>query len=123
MGRGAQGAEEGAARAAAALSRPVQIGALALTDIGEARVWFDRQQEGLGETFLARVNETIQRVEQNPEQYQVKLLDLRQAPVRQFKYSVWYYVAPDSSVVVACLSDRRDVALARRRAMRSAEPT
>ena len=89
------------------MSRPVQIGALALRDIGKARTWLDRQQEGLGETFLARVDETIQQVEQNPEQYQVKLLDLRQAPVRQFKYSIWYYVAPDSSVVVACLSDRK----------------
>ena len=69
MGRRAQGIEEGAARAAtAALSRPVQIGALALRDIGEAHAWFERQQEGLGETFLARVDETIQRVEQNPEQ-------------------------------------------------------
>ena len=105
------------------MSHPVQIGALALRDISEARAWFDGQQPGLGDTFLTRVNEAIERLEQNPEQYQVKLLDLRQAPVRQFKHSVWFYLSGDGSVVVACLSDRRDLALARRRAMRTVEPT
>ena len=53
----------------------------------------------------------------------MKLLDLRQAPVRPFKHSVWYYLSGDGSVVVACLSGHRDTALARRRAIRPAEPS
>ena len=101
-----------------ALSRPVEIGALALKDIDQARAWFEAQERGLGDTFLNRVTETIQRLAQNPEQYQVKLLDLRQAPVRPFKHSVWYYLNGDGSVVVACLSGRRDTALAGRRSRR-----
>lgn len=96
--------------------------ALALKDLDQARAWFDQQERGLRDTFLNSVNGTIQRLAQNPEQYQVKLLDLRQAPVRPFKHSVRYYLSGDVSVVVACLSDRRDLALARRRALRI-EPT
>lgn len=123
MGRSVPGDEEGRARAAAAsLSRPVEVGALALKDIEQARAWFETQERGLGDAFLDSVNSTIQRLAQNPEQYQVKLLDLRQAPVRPFKHSVWYYVSGDGSVVVACLSDRRDLAVARRRALRPPEP-
>jgi hypothetical protein len=101
------------------LNGPVKVGALALKDIEQASAWFETQERGLGDTFLNRVNDTIDRIAQNPEQYQIKLLDLRQAPVRPFKYSVWFYVAADSSVVVACLSERRDMALARRRVRRS----
>ena len=66
------------------MSRPVEIGALALNDIDQARAWFEARERGLGDTFLNSVNDTIQRLAQNPEQYQVKLLDLRQAPIRPF---------------------------------------
>ena len=60
------------------MNRPVEIGARALRDIEQARAWFDAQERGLGEHFLNRVNDTIHRLAQNPEQYQVRLLDLRQ---------------------------------------------
>lgn len=105
------------------MSRPVRLSPLASRDLQQARDWFDGQEPGLGDAFLERVNETIQRIATNPEQYQLALLDLHRAPVRTFKYSVWYRVLPDSSVVVACLSDRRDLSLARRRALGPIEPS
>jgi hypothetical protein len=47
------------------LSRPVQIGALALRDIEQARDWFNSRDPGLGDTFLDSVNETVQRIAAN----------------------------------------------------------
>jgi hypothetical protein len=77
----------------------------------------------LGDKFLGSVEQTLDRISRNPEQYQVALLDLRRAPIRPYKYSLWYRVLPDESIVVAPLSDRRDPSMARRRALRTVEPT
>jgi len=104
------------------LNRPVRLSALAARDLQEARDWFDSREPGLGDTFLERVNDTIRRISENPFQYQVAVLDLRRAPVRRHRFSIWYRVLPDESIVVAALSDRRDISLARRRGIRKVEP-
>ena len=107
----------------APLTRPVRLSSLAALDLQQARDWFDQREEGLGDRFLASVEQTLERISKNAEQYQIALLDLHRAPVRPFQYSVWYRVLPDESIVVAALSDRRDLSLARRRATRPVEPT
>ena len=106
----------------APLTRPVRLSALAARDLQQARDWFDGQEEGLGDKFLSSVEQALERISRNPETYQVALLDLHRAPIRPFQYSLWYRILPDESIVVAALSDRRDLTLARRRAIRPAEP-
>ena len=104
------------------MTRPVRLSSLAALDLQQARNWFDQRQAGLGDRFLESVEQTLERISTNAEQYQVALLDLHRAPIRPFQYSLWYRVLPDESIVVAALSDRRDLSLARRRAIRI-EPT
>ena len=107
----------------APLTRPVRLSGLAALDLQQARDWFDQREEGLGDRFLASVEQTLERISQNADQYQLALLDLHRAPIRPFQYSIWYRVLPDESIVVAALSDRRDLSLARRRAIRSVKST
>ena len=104
------------------MTRPVRLSSLAALDLQQARNWFDQREAGLGDRFLESVEQTLERISTNAEQYQVALLDLHRAPIRPFPYSLWYRVLPDESIVVAALSDRRDLSLARRRALRI-EPT
>jgi hypothetical protein len=104
------------------LTRPVRLSSLAALDLQQARNWFDQREAGLGDRFLASVEQTVERISKNADQYQIALLDLHRAPIRPFQYSLWYRVMPDESIVVAALSDRRDLSLARRRALRI-EPT
>jgi len=104
------------------VTRPVRLSSLAALDLQQARDWFDAQEQGVGDKFLGSVEQTLARISRNAEQYQVALLDLRRAPVRPYKYSLWYRMLPDESIVVAALSDRRDLSLARRRALRKLEP-
>ena len=107
----------------APLTRPVRLSALAARDLQQARDWFDGQEEGLGDKILGSVERALERISKNAEQYQVALLDPHRAPIRPFQYSLWYRILPDESIVVAALSDRRDLSLARRRALRSIDPT
>jgi hypothetical protein len=105
------------------VKRPVRISALAALDLQQARDWFDAREPGLGDTFLERVNETITRIAKNPEQYQVTIADLHRAPIPKHRWSVFYRILPDESIVVACLSDRREPNVAQRRALRRVEPS
>jgi plasmid stabilization system protein ParE len=98
--------------------RPVRLSRLAALDLQKARDWFDTQEPGLGDTFLDHVNDTVARIAQNPNQYPVKLADLHRAPVHKFGYGLWYRVLPDESIVVACLSERRDIETVRRRSLK-----
>ena len=105
------------------MKRPVRLSRLAALDLQQARDWFDAREPGLGDAFLERVNETISKISQNPEQYQMAIADLRRAPVPKHRWSVFYRILPDESIVVACLSDRREPSVAQRRALRRVEPT
>jgi ParE-like toxin of type II ParDE toxin-antitoxin system len=104
------------------LTRPVRLSSLAALDLQQARDWFDQREEGLGDRFLASVEQTLERISKNADQYQIALLDLHRAPIRPFQYSLFYRILPDESIVVAALSDRRSPSIARLRALRI-EPT
>jgi hypothetical protein len=101
---------------------PVRLSQLAVQDIAAARDWFNAREAGLGGKFVERVNETIARIEANPFQYREVIRDARRANLRQFKYSVWFRIKPDHSVVIGCISHRQDLSLARRRALRAVGP-
>jgi hypothetical protein len=55
------------------VKRTVRLSTLAALDLQQARDWFDAREPGLGDTFLDRVNETIAKISQDPEQYQIAI--------------------------------------------------
>jgi toxin ParE1/3/4 len=98
------------------LTRAVRITPLAEADIAGAQDWYESKQPGLGLRFVEHVRATIQRIGQNPFQYQIAFENARRARVREFPYAVWYRVLDDESVVIACLAHRQDSDLIERRA-------
>ena len=113
MGRRARGSED-ASPAAAPLTHPVRLSALAALDIQQAREWHDAKEPGLGDQFLQRVNETMTRIGQNPTPVPDDHRRRSKGQPRQFKYGIWYRVKADGSVVVACLHHRQQQRLLRR---------
>jgi toxin ParE1/3/4 len=107
------------------LNRPVTLTPLAEADVAAAQDDYEAREAGLGNRFVEQVRTTLTRIGYNPFQYQVikGTREHRRAPVHQFPFGIWYRVEPDESVVVACLAHRRDLSLARRRALRGVEPT
>jgi hypothetical protein len=88
----------------------------AQAEIDQAAAWYEGRREGLGNQFLARVDEAISRIEISPEGYAVAYKDLRRAVLRQFTdYELWFQIRADNSLVIACLSARRRPALIRER--------
>ncbi len=97
--------------------KTVRFTQVALREVDLAAAFHEGRKEGLGAEFYKRVDEAVQNIRQNPEGYQKLHKDLRRCNLSQFTdWGLWFRVAPDNSLVVACLSGRRSPRLAAERA-------
>ena len=79
-------------------------------DVEIARGWYDAQRGGLGEEFLALVQERLEVIRQFPEACPTIYRKVRRAVVQQFPYLIFYLLAPDKVVVLAVLHTSRSPA-------------
>jgi plasmid stabilization system protein ParE len=77
-------------------------------EISEAYRWYENQQSGLGDEFLDRISETLDRICQMPESYAVVYRDVRRAVVQRFPYAVYYRIVSSRVVVTAIFHGRRN---------------
>ena len=70
-------------------------------DIASAHDWYEKQLAGLGDRFLEKLGELIERIQENPLLYGVFRRDVRAAPLRRFPYVVYYLVRTDDVLVIA----------------------
>jgi toxin ParE1/3/4 len=59
-------------------------------DIAHAFEWYEREREDLGYRFMARVDEAIESISENPKLYAPMIGEARRALVEQFPYAIWY---------------------------------
>lgn len=98
------------------MSLPAVLTAAAEADLEEAAQWYEQRSAGLGANLVARVHDTLARVESNPELYPEVLTGVRRAPVRKFPYGVFYRILPDSVQVFGVFHDRRNPSIWQSRA-------
>lgn len=91
------------------MSYEVQVRRAAELDIAEAQVWYETQQTGLGTEFRSEISQVIDRLAATPLIYQFVHRDIRRAIVRRFPYLVWYRVAAETVIVLACTYAGRDL--------------
>ena len=80
----------------------------AKADIRRAAKWYEQQREGLGKQFVAEVNAALERIEANPEQYQVVHRNIRHAITRHFPYGVFYRIRGSKISVLAVVHLHRE---------------
>ena len=90
------------------MSYEVQVRRAAELDIAEAQVWYETQQTGLGAEFRSEVSRVIDRLAASPLIYQIVHCEIRRAIVRRFPYLIWYRVAVDRVIILACTYAGRD---------------
>ena len=86
----------------------------ALADIEKASAYYEGRAEGLGQKFVDRVLETVDRIGLNPLGYVPVIRDVRRANIRRFPYALFFKIEGDA-VVIACLDSRRNPDLVRER--------
>ena len=70
-------------------------------DLAEAFEYYEAQLPGLGHEFVATVEQQLERVVENPVQYQVLHRGVRRAVMRRFPYAVFYLAEGEAVVVLA----------------------
>ena len=98
------------------INRRLLIRPEAKHDLDEARAWYDQQQEGLGDEFLAKVYERFEVIEQSPQHYAAGYRGVRAANVDRFPYVVRFAEINSRIEVIAVHHGSRDPREWRRRA-------
>lgn len=80
----------------------------ALREIGEAQEWYELQNPGLGEEFLAAMELQLRRLEQAPLLYAEAIPNVRRALLPRFPYGLFYAVRGNLVHVLAVLHDARN---------------
>jgi toxin ParE1/3/4 len=84
----------------------ILVRARAKTDVRKAARWYERQRPRLGRDFIGQVDAALNRVAENPYQYQVLHRGARRAIVRRFPYGAFYRIE-EEKIIVFCVTDLR----------------
>jgi hypothetical protein len=77
-------------------------------EVIEAYRYYESKQEGLGERFFKRVEDTYKRIDYHPEGYQKIHKSFRAAKVRNFPYQVIYEIEEKSIIVYSIFNTYQD---------------
>jgi len=80
---------------------------IARREFDEAVDWY-QQQAGLGEAFIEKVSQAVDRILENPMRYPVVHAGIHQALIDRFPYSLLYRCDDSALVVLAVYHHRRD---------------
>ena len=87
------------------MNLPVILSPAADREFDEAATWYE-QRAGLGERFVERVQEALDRIGQAPELHSAIYQDVRRVRVQRFPYGVFYRILGDRIEVSAVFHDR-----------------
>jgi toxin ParE1/3/4 len=90
------------------VSLPVILRPAADADIQATYDELEQVQTGLGNRFVARVREVLERIEAMPKMYGVVWQDVRAVRLKKFQHVVYYVVFDDRVEVLAVLHGARD---------------
>jgi len=86
---------------------PLRFLAEAVEEIGETRLWYDNQRQGLGEEFLLQLNYSLVEVENRPMSFQLVDKTVRRAILKRFPYCIYFVIREHEFVVLAVLHGGR----------------
>jgi len=78
------------------------------SDLAEAYDYYEGPIPGLGDEFVATLEQQLERVVENPAQYQEIHRGVRRAVMRRFPYAVFYIGEQNAVVVLAVEHQARD---------------
>jgi toxin ParE1/3/4 len=74
----------------------------------DAAVWYETQQENLGKRFLTSVQDAINRIQLHPELYPVVEADVRRCLTKTFPFGVLFRIKPGIIAIMAVMHLHRD---------------
>jgi plasmid stabilization system protein ParE len=79
----------------------------AVEDVEAAKAWYNEQRDGLGDDFVAALENAIRLIVEFPEAFPEIAARHRRALLHRFPYALYYRVEGDVLEVLACLHGSR----------------
>ena len=77
-------------------------------EIDEVYLWYERQKEGLGESFLTALQVVFDQISQNPKAFAPIHRTIRHLRLKRFPFAVYYQVKLAQIEVIAVHHSSRD---------------
>jgi plasmid stabilization system protein ParE len=90
------------------MSLPLIITPEAEGDLVDAKAWYDRKREVLGEQFVLCVEAALDHIRRVPAGAREVHPGVRRVVVRRFPYGIFYRVDSDQIAVIAVYHSKRD---------------
>ena len=90
------------------MKRRVTIRSRAEADLREAKHYYDLQRPGLGDEFLASVEESVNYLEQHAERRAIYYRDFRRLVTRRFPYKIFYRIEGNRVIVFRLLHVKQE---------------
>lgn len=100
-------------------SYTIKINPFAESDLKMAANWYAAQKVGLDEDFIEEIENTLHRIQQNPQHFAYIRKKIRMSIVKRFPYGIYFYVSEDVVNVFAVFHFSRNPKLLRKRIMPS----
>ena len=71
-------------------------------EIASVALWYESRSIGLGSQFLDKVDQTLEKISENPLQYLIISKRLRRALVKRFPYVIFFRIIEDEILIVGC---------------------
>ena len=93
------------------MNRTLVVTPEAEAEIDQAAGWYHRQSLRAAANFRAVVDQALETIEFNPEQYQVVYGETRRVLLDEYPYALFYIVTDTQVSVVSCFHTARDSSL------------
>ena len=90
------------------MTRHLIVRPIAEADVDEARRWYEKREQGLGDQLLVEIGHVMKSIRQNPEQNPPYYRDVRRQITNRFPYKVFYRIEGDTIVVLRILHAKQD---------------
>ena len=61
-------------------------------ELANAYIWYEEQQEGLGERFVAKIQQRLNQIIDDPEKYKIVYKNYREITIEKFPYQIVYVI-------------------------------
>lgn len=90
------------------MSLPVILRPEADADIQVIHSYLNQVNAGLGDRFISRLREALERIEAMPESYAVIWMDVHAARIKKYRHLIYYIVFSDRVEIIAVMHGARD---------------
>ena len=89
------------------MNLPIRLLPAAREEFDAAAHWYEKAQAGLGESFVAQIDEVLSRISLQPRQYVLVHEHVRKAVVKRFPFVVLFRLKPTEIIVIAVFHTMR----------------